>query len=367
MVEAGLEVIVCSASGKEVEALERDEGVKHVAIPFTRKITPLQDLICLILLIRFFRQYKPQIVHTHTPKAGLLGMMAAWLCGIPVRMHTVAGLPLMESRGLKRLILLLTERLTYFCSHIVYPNSEGLYRYMVKELDISERKMKIIGKGSSNGIDTTFFSRTQEVESEAARIRSELKINVDAIVFSFVGRIVKDKGMHELTGAFRQLVDRKKNCYLLLVGPLEQDLDPLHPEVLTFLQQHSNVVLAGFQSDVRPWIAASDVFVFPSYREGFPNVVMQACCLSVACIVSDINGCNEIIRQRETGLIVPAKDENALYLAMDALAEDEAARKVFAQKARHYVVEHYDQRYIWNSLLAEYKSQLDNCQKRRSA
>jgi glycosyltransferase involved in cell wall biosynthesis len=186
------------------------------------------------------------------------------------------------------------------------------------------------------------------------------------VVFSFVGRIVKDKGIGELVSAFRKLLlkyenDRKikpksVNLFLLLIGPFEQHLNPLDSEDYAFLHNHSNVILAGFQSDVRPWILASDVFVFPSYREGFPNVVLQASCLKVPCIVSDINGCNEIIQHEQTGLIVKPKDSDQLYEAMLSLVLDKNKQLLFGEASRRYVVANFDQQFVWGELLKEYKT-----------
>jgi glycosyltransferase involved in cell wall biosynthesis len=358
MLAQGFEVHTMSAPGKETDDVLL-EGAPHHVVPMTRKITPWQDLVCLWKIIRIMRQVRPHIVHTHTPKAGLLGMLAAWYCRVPVRMHTVAGLPLMETRGLTRRLLEVVEKITYWCAHRVYPNAEGLKEFIVQRLHVSPRKLTVIGRGSTNGIDTTLFKRTPALEEEAAAIRQRHGIRPGDVVFSFVGRIVKDKGIGELIQAFRRLSEASsERLFLLLIGAFEQDLDPLTPEDYAFLQQDPRVILAGFQRDVKPWIMASDVFVFPSYREGFPNVVMQACCLEMPCVVSDINGCNEIIRRGETGLIVKPKDAGALFTAMNTLMHDAALRQSFSTAARSYVVANFDQQYVWTSLREEYYRQV---------
>jgi glycosyltransferase involved in cell wall biosynthesis len=227
--------------------------------------------------------------------------------------------------------------------------------------------MHVIGKGSSNGIDTVFFNRSSTLEAEAEVIRSKSGIRKNDIVFSFVGRIVKDKGISELIEAFKILLaeddQSASRMFLLLIGPFEEELDPLSPEDGRFLQTHGNVVLAGFQLDVRPWMVASDVFVFPSYREGFPNVVMQAACLEVPCIVSDINGCNEIIQREQTGLVVEPKNAAALAQAMRRMQRDVRQRRTFAVRARETVVANYDQRFVWGELLTEYRHMLNSLDK----
>ncbi len=350
--QQGFEVLTISADGIEVKDLEA-EGIPHQVVPMTRKITPIQDLICLWKLIRVIQKFKPEIVHTHTPKAGLLGMMAARICSVPVRLHTVAGLPLMEATGLKRWVLKIAERITYSCAHQVYPNSKGLLKYIKEQLSIVNRPLSIIGKGSTNGIDTTFFSSSPELKQKATAIRMTYQIPDNVVVFSFVGRIVKDKGIIELTDAFNKLSSIME-VRLMLVGPFEQELDPLPSRVMQFINDSKWVIKAGFQQDVRPWLLASDVFVFPSYREGFPNVVMQAACLKVPCIVSDINGCNEIIENNVSGLVVPPKNYHALFDAMVLMAADKKISSEFAEKAQQFVVDNYDQQYVWGELLKEY-------------
>lgn len=352
--EQGFEVVTASAAGAGIQQVI-DEGAAHVVIPFTRKITPLRDLWCLWLTIRLIRRIKPHIVHTHTPKAGLIGMMAARLCAVPIRMHTVAGLPMMEAKGFRRWILGLTERVTLICATRVYPNGAGLDRFLRARFPKASARLRMLGSGSSNGIDCDFFQRSPHTRASSEDLRNNLELAPGETVYCFVGRLVRDKGIVELIDAFTTLDFPAR---LLLVGPPEADLDPLPPRTLETIANHPRIVSAGFQADVRSWICAADVFVFPSYREGFPNVVLQACALEVPCIVSDIPGCNEIIEDRVTGLIVPAKDSVALEHAMRTLARDPGSGKEFARKARAFVRTHFDQKAFWQKLFAEYKEQL---------
>ena len=356
MIENGYEVYTISADGPEVAEVVK-EGVKHIAVPFTRKITLLHDVRCLITLVGIIRKIKPQIIHTHTPKAGLLGMVAGWICGVPVRMHTVAGLPLMEATGLKRTLLEITEKITYACAQRVYPNSAGLEQFMLSNLNASPAKVRMIARGSSNGIDVSLFSRTPDLEEQAITLRQQHGIGPGDLVFTFVGRVVRDKGIVELVEAFKAVSDQAypRRTFLMLVGPFEQELDPLPEDVVRFINEDKRVILAGFQNDVRPWIMASDVFVFPSYREGFPNVVMQACLLEVPCIVSDINGCNEIVTHNTTGLVVPPKDIPALILAMQSMVDDVSLRKSFSAAARDFVAANFDREFVWAEIRKEYQ------------
>jgi glycosyltransferase involved in cell wall biosynthesis len=359
MKDNGYDVYTISADGPEVKEVLK-EGVEHIAVPFTRKITPIQDLICLIKLVRIVNKIKPDIIHTHTPKAGLLGMLAGWICRTPVRVHTVAGLPLMVASGIKRRVLIITERITYACAHRVYPNSQGLKKFIIEELKAAPEKVKVIGKGSSNGIDIGAFNRSDELQGKAQAIRRKHGIEDNDIVLSFVGRIVRDKGVVELVESFKALNELPLSeltgrAFLVMVGPFEDDLDPLPEDVVKFIQTDKRVILAGFQPDVRPWVMASDIFVFPSYREGFPNVVMQSCLLEVPCIVSDINGCNEIISRNITGLIVPVRDIKSLSSAMIELMKDEGKRQRFANAAKTFVSANFGRQHVWESIRKEYE------------
>ena len=354
MQQHGFDVIAISADGKEREDIQTT-GIRHEIIPFTRKITPIQDLICLWQLIRLFKKIKPNIVHTHTPKAGLLGMLAAWLCRVPLRVHTVAGLPLMEATGFKFWLLKQTERMTFACAHRIFPNSFGLLQFIQEQWKVKSEKLQVIGQGSSNGIDTKYFSRNHELVAQAQALRAAHHISEQAMCFVFVGRIVKDKGMNELLAAFQSLLQNKPDARLILVGEMESDLDPLSPADIEYIQSSPQIISTGFQKDVRPWMLVGDVFVFPSYREGFPNVVMQAACLGLPCIVSDINGCNELIQHEQSGLIVPVKNAEALSNAMWRLANDADLRRRYATAARAYIVQHFEQNKFWEALLHNYQ------------
>jgi glycosyltransferase involved in cell wall biosynthesis len=354
MQQQGFDVLAVSADGKERNDVINNEQVSHIIVPMSRIISPFQDLKSLWALVKLIRRYRPDIVHTHTPKAGLLGMMAALFCKVPRRLHTVAGLPLMETQGMKRKLLLFTEWLTYQCAHMVYPNSHGLKNFIEKNIRIAPAKLKVIGKGSSNGIDVAFFCRDEEIEAKAGVIRAQYGIDDSFTTFSFVGRVVKDKGIEELLVAF-DMLSKYIKTKLILVGHFEPDLDPITPRSQEILVSNKNIIHVGFQADVRPFVVASDIFVFPSYREGFPNVVMQACCLEVPCIVSNINGCNEIIAHNETGLIVPVKESQPLFEAMRDFAVDPKRRQAFGKRARAFVQDNFDQGYVWSQLLNEYE------------
>jgi len=352
-------VLAVSSRGKELEEVNKNEGVNVKAVEMSRQITPVKDLISLYQMCLLFISEKPDIVHTHTPKAGFIGMLAAWITGIPHRLHTVAGLPLMESRGIKREILLFVERLTYRCATHIYPNSQGLKKFIVENGLVDENRVKVLANGSTNGIDTHFFQMTDELIQRGEEMRQRYGIKKDAFVFIFVGRIVTDKGINELLSAFDKITTMYHNVKLLLVGSFEETLDPVSERSKEILTHNMHIIKAGFQEDVRPFFALSDCLVFPSYREGFPNVVMQAGAMGLPAIVSDINGCNEIIEDGVNGIVVPPKDEDALYEAVDQMIRYDDLRLSLAKDARRLVVERYDQQLVWQALKNEYEQLRD--------
>lgn len=364
MASNGFDVKGVSSEGEELREVHENEGIVMEAINMSRKITPFQDLKSLWEMWNFLRKEKPQIVHTHTPKAGIIGMLAARLAGVPHRLHTVAGLPLMEATGIKRKILNFVEKLTYSSATRVYPNSKGLYDFILQNNFTQSNKLKIIANGSSNGINTTFFSPDQVTELERVALREKLNIQPDDFVFVFVGRIVSDKGINELIKAFSELKTAENNeltsIKLLLVGGLESDLDPLHPETLAEINQNKGIISAGFQQDVRPFFAISDALAFPSYREGFPNVVMQAGAMGLPSIVSDINGCNEIIVEGENGLIIPSKNVEKLKEKMLTLARDKNLYIKLKENSRRMIENRYEQSVVWKALLEEYEGLLQS-------
>ena len=349
----GFEVIGISSAGNALYEVSQEEEIRVIEINMSRKITPIKDFLSVYNLYKLIKKEKPIIVHSHTPKAGVVAMMAAKIANVPIRLHTVAGLPLMEAKGIKRKLLNFVEKVTYACATKVYPNSKGLYDFIVEEELISSIKMKIIANGSSNGIDTSYFDSERISEKQREEFLTRLNIQKKDFVFIFVGRLVGDKGINELIDAFARIKD--SNVKLLLVGGLESDLDPLKSETIHEIDKNKNIISVGFQKDVRPYFAISHCLVFPSYREGFPNVVLQAGAMGLPSIVSNINGCNEIIQEGINGSIIPSKDRESLYTVMHKIISDEAWRKQLAGNARDIIVSHYEQKLVWDALLIEYK------------
>ena len=354
------EVVLVSSDKERLARVGEAQGVRTFCVEMTRKITPVKDLVSLWRMYRFFRREKPEIVHSHTPKAGIIGMLAAWMAGVPVRMHTVAGLPLLEAAGSRRKILDFVESLTYRCATLVLPNSHGLSRIIAQNGYCKPNKIKVLGNGSSNGIDTAYFSPEHFPESLLGEHKLKFGISATDFVFIFVGRIVRDKGIDEAVGAFVRINLEFPHAKLVLVGDFEPELDPVSDATMQAIDSHPGIVSVGFRPDVRPFLAIADALVFPSYREGFPNVVMQAGAMGLPAIVSNINGCNEIVEQAKNGLIIPGKSEDSVYAAMRELL---ASPEIFAsmkRNARPMITARYGQNIIWEALYNEYLEQLKN-------
>ena len=343
-------VLAVSSPGDDMETIEEREGVRTIAIPMERRISLIKDFISLIRLIVLFAKERPDMVHSITPKAGLLSMLAAWITRVPVRMHTFTGLVSPTATGKMQKLLIAMDRLTCFCATHINPEGEGVKRDLVN-YNITSKPLHIIANGNVNGIDLEYFDKTPEVVEKACSYKKE-----GTFTFCFVGRMVRDKGINELVHSFLRLYQKDERVRLLLVGPFEKELDPVLPEVEEHILHHPGICYMGYQNDVRPFLVASDALVFPSYREGFPNVVIQAGAMGLPAIVTDINGCNEIVLPDLNGVIIPSKDEQALYESMKYFASHPVEVERMAANARPLIASRYEQRIVWNALLDEYKS-----------
>lgn len=339
--QEGYEVVAVSSPGTELDELGSREGVRTAAVAMERHISPWRDLKSLWRLVKVFRREQPAMVHSMTPKAGLLSMIAAWICRVPVRVHTFTGLVFPTATGLTQRILILTDRVTCACATHVIPEGEGVKNDLIN-YNITRKPLKVLGHGNVRGIDLGHYnSGLHEVQAEAAKLRRP-----DAFTFVFVGRLVRDKGINELVEAFHRLNSEYPNTRLLLVGEMEQDLDPLKPETLNEIKHNDFIEAVGRQSDVRPWLAAADALVFPSYREGFPNVVIEAGAMGLPSIVTDINGSREIIIEGRNGVIIPPRDTVALYNAMKRMAVTPTEASAMGAAARPLIASRYEQTYV---------------------
>lgn len=342
---------VASDDGSLYKVKER-EGVRTVNLRMERKISLINDFKSLIKMIRIVREEKPFIVHSNTPKASLLSMISAKLCLIPIRIYTVTGLRFEGEYGVKRKILKLMEQITCKCATNVIPEGDGVRNTLIRE-KITKKPLNKILNGNINGIDLTLFDPNKYSAIWKKNLRNSLNIDENDFVFIFIGRLVKDKGINELVSAFSKLTH--DDCKLLLVGAFEKGLDPLFKVTIEEIKKNRNIISVGFQNDVLPYLAIANTLAFPSYREGFPNVVLQAGAMGLPSIVTDINGCNEIIIESENGVIIPPKDKNALLGAMQYFLYNRSEVDRMSINARQLIVTRYEQKTVWEALLAEYK------------
>jgi glycosyltransferase involved in cell wall biosynthesis len=320
----------------------------------TRAITPWQDMISLWKLYRLFRKEKPDIIHSHTPKAGLLAMIAGWMAGVKVRIHTIAGLRFTTATGTSRKIMVAMEKLTGRMATHVWPNSRSLYDYIVDNKLVKPAKLSIIGKGSSNGIDLHRFSRSSLSQQGLQQTRELINYDPSLFYIVAIGRIVKDKGIAELSSAFVRSYESNPRLRLVLVGGFEDHLDPLDSETLQLVKSHPGIILAGWHDDVEYFLALSNLFVHASYREGFPNVVLQAGAMECPALVSRIPGCVDIVDHEENGLIFEVQNAEDLYQKLQQAIREPEKMKERASKLRRKIEENFERKHIQELIREQY-------------
>lgn len=349
------QVVAVSGQDAHFETVTSREGVTMVSLSMSRTISPIKDVVSLVKLYLLFKKEKPFIVHSITPKAGLLSMIAAYFAGVPVRIHTFTGLVFPSKNGAMKQLLIVMDKLICKCATNIYPEGEGVKNDLIKN-NITKKSLNVLANGNINGIDLDYFNPNKISKTDSQKLQNSLQIKETDFVFIFIGRLVADKGINELITAFTKLSKQSTKVKLLLVGPLEQELNPISKETLFEIKQNSSIISVGYQDVVRDYLALADVLVFPSYREGFPNVVLQAGAMGLPSIVSDINGCNEIIGDNHNGIIIPVKNEIAIFDAMQLLLEDEKTFRFLQSNARASIESRFDQQVVWNALLNEYKN-----------
>ncbi len=344
------DILAVSSPGEELDRVAAREGVAIAKVAMQRHIAPFHDFISLLKLIRLFHREKPWIVHSMTPKAGLLCMIAAKLCRVPHRIHTFTGLIWPTASGLKRKILIATDKLLCSCATIIIPEGNGVKQDLLSAR-ITSKPLNVLANGNVRGIDLNHYRRSDEVVQQAKILRKD-----NTITYIFIGRLVADKGITELVNAFVKLNQLHDNTRLLLVGPKEQERSPLPSHILQTIESHKSIEAVGMQHDIRPWLAAADVFVFPSYREGFPNVVIEAGAMALPSIVTDINGSNEIIIEGQNGLIIPSHDSDSLFNSMLRLYSDASLRQSLSRNARNLIADRFDCHLVRKALYDLYSS-----------
>ena len=359
--EAGFRVTLISSPGELLGRTAAAEGVDHRAVSMQRRIAPLSDLVSLFRLWRVLRGLQPDLVEFSTPKAGLLGALAARLCGVPVRVYLLRGLKLESASGLKRRVLLAAERLAAACVHAVVCNSESL-RAQALDLRIAPAaKLHVLGDGSSRGVDADRFS------PGATPVRKQFGILPGAPVVGFVGRLTRDKGVRELVDAFASILDAAPGAHLLLVGWFDESEDALDARLRARILQHPRIHYTGLVSDTAPYYRAMDVLVLPTWREGFPNVVLEAGASGLPVVTTLATGSRDAVLPEVTGLLIPPGYPEALRDALLRLLRDPALCRRMGAAARKWIMEHYAGERVAGLTAAFYQELLLGASRRRRA
>lgn len=345
------EVIALASPGKELSEIEKREGVRTIAINIERRPSIVKDIVSLVKLIRCFRKEKPDIVHSMSAKCGLLCMTAAWITRVPHRIHSFTGLAFPTATSFSRFVLKTTERITCACANHLLPESQGVKNDLIRN-HITKKNLIVLGNGNIRGVDMVKYSRRPEVIELADVIKKN-----GVFTFLFVGRIVGDKGINELISAFIRLNKEKQDIRLVLVGDYEKNINPLKKETDEAIEQHKSIETPGakYGDELLAYYAASDCFVFPSYREGFPNVVLEAGAMDLPCIVTDINGSNEIISNGVNGLIIPSHDVDSIYNAMKRLLDNQNELRTMSNNSRWIVNSKFEISFVQACLKQYYK------------
>lgn len=341
------DIIALSSEGADRKLIEDQLGVRTVVVDIERRPSILKDVVSLLKLISVFRKERPYIVHSMSAKSGLLSMLAAKIVGVPHRIHSFTGLAFPTAHGLKRLVLVTTEKITCMSANHLLPEGKGVMGAL--RTHITKKPMTVLGYGNIRGIDLKKYVKSDDVIRKAQTIKEP-----NTFAFIFVGRIVRDKGINELVEAFVRLYKDYPYVRLYLVGDNDSGIDPISEKSKLLIQTTDAIKNYGKQYDVIPYYAASDCLVFPSYREGFPNVVIEAGALGLPSVVTDIFGSNEIIQEGVNGLIVPPRDEEALYVAMKRMVADNGLRNKLASNAREMIASRYEESFVRSCLIDYY-------------
>jgi glycosyltransferase involved in cell wall biosynthesis len=333
--KSGFRVLLVSGPGELLDSTASREGVESVAIPMQREIAPLADLVSLLRLWLLMVRLRPDLVEFSTPKAGLLGTLAATLCGVPQRVYMLRGLKCETSSGLKRTLLFAAERLAAACAHVVLCNSDSLRAQALALRLAPEKKLRLLGQGSSNGVDIQRYS------PGVSRVRDQLGIPRKAKVVGFVGRLTCDKGLPELIDAFETILSAEPSAHLLLVGWFDAAEDALNYELRARILRHSRIDCTGFVANTAPYYRAMDVLVLPTWREGFPNAVLEAAASGIPVVTTVSTGARDSVVPEVTGLLVPPGYPEALSEAVLKIILDPQRQRRMGKAARAWILEHY--------------------------
>jgi glycosyltransferase involved in cell wall biosynthesis len=357
MRDAGFEVTVVTAPGPGLLETCHPEGATPIGVPIVREISLLKDLLSLWRLCSVMRRVRPVISNVGTPKAGLLGGIAAWLTCVPCRIYTMHTLRFETTRGLKRRVLLLTERLACSLAHRVICDSESLRQRAVEMGIVSADRATALASGSANGVNTKLFAPSADLLRKASLLRHQLGFGVNDPILGFVGRITRDKGIPELLAAFDNLRQEFPELQLLLVGDYE-DGDPIAPALRHRIETDLHIVRTGFVRNPEVYYQMMNVLALPSYREGFGNAVLEASAIGRPVVATRATGLIDAVVDGITGFLVPIGDSTALAGSVSRLIKEPHLANRMGEAGRARAVREFAQESVWQALLHEYLSLL---------
>lgn len=331
------------------------EGLEVEHIPFEREISPFKDIKTLFQLSRYLRKEKPDLIHFSTPKAGLLGMTAGFICGIKTRIYMIRGLRLETAAGLKKLILLSTEKLASAFSTHVMVISDSMELEVIRMNLTRKSKIVRIGRGSSSGIDLNRFNPSNIDDNHLSELQRKLYIHDEDFIIGYAGRLTKDKGIDLLIESFRKLYEMNSDLKLLLIGDFE-DSDPLKQENEDIIHQHPNIIYVPYTDGMDYYYSMMDLFILPTFREGFSNVSIEAQSMGVPVVTFDSTGASDTVEHGTTGLIAESKSVEGLVKAIDVLMTNDTKRKEMARISREFIAENFDRDLMHQKLLDFYDS-----------
>lgn len=329
-----IDVAVAAAGGRELGYFRDQLGTRTHTVNLTRRISPVADLRAVLALARIIRRNRYHIVHAHTPKAGLVGMLAAWLAGARGRIYTIHGLPAETAVGLTRLLLLLSDRAAARAANVVLVVSPSLAEQVRSKRVAAEPKLRMLGDGTACGIDVRRFTPSDDTRRQGVRKREELGIPSDARVLGFVGRLVRDKGVDVIVDVFGLLRVHRPELHLLLLGDYEPDRGRVPERTVERIENDPRIKHVSFDWDPAPYYAAMDVLLLATLREGFGQVVLEAASMEIPTVATRATGCVDAIVDGETGFLVGIGDVDAMARAAGALLDDEALRRRIGRAAR---------------------------------
>lgn len=355
MSNRGFDVTMISSDGWELPSVIALEQVPHIKVNLTRKLSPISDAKAIWKLYRLFKKIKPDIIHTENLKANLCGLIAGWMAGVPVRIQTMAGLVSPTKKGFKGWLVRQAEIISFWFATDVWPNSHSSLHFMISTRMVNPKKARVIGKGSTNGIDLERFSLDAIIPERLEEIKKSVSWQSKDRILLFAGRMVKEKGVEELVAAFEKIQCHYPDLKLVLLGPEEADLDPLSEDTRKSIKSNSKILHIEWTDEVEYYLAISELFVFPSYREGFPNVIMQAGAMNCPVVCSNALGNIDIIKHLKNGILHDCQNTDALADALNMALQNQQLLKELSGCLYHDMIQNYNRYSIYELYVQEYQ------------